>query len=163
MRGDGLNLGVQGNPPQQNPKHLLPTFIYDYFIKKRELDLAQQILNSTLNVQTVDHKPGQMNGPDDDSKDDLQRKLDALPRPATQDQTPDSPFLDDWWSVFWDMWSASRDRGKGPKTGPAAQYLQINQVRRELSVRCRRFGALMDPPSEVDNCSSSSSRCSTPA
>lgn len=125
MRTD--TLGMVG----PNPKEMLPTFIYDYLIKEREYGLAQAMLSSNLHIHTLPKSsPKDANGVDDDSKDEHQKRLESLPRPRVQEQLPDTPFLKEWWALFWDLWSASRGKSTPPT---ALQYFQASQVSRNLT------------------------------
>lgn len=126
------NVGTPGGMstiPAGDHKRKLNTYIYDYFLKNGQYDLARALFKE-VDLDTAD-KPspnsksinGVPDGMDNDSKmDDLNRPPD-LPR-ANVPGDADSSFLLDWWSQFWDCWTASRS--KVPNT--AKQYLEHVQV-----------------------------------
>ncbi|KAF2139938.1 uncharacterized protein K452DRAFT_58352 [Aplosporella prunicola CBS 121167] len=133
--------GQRGNDPQT----MLNTYIYDYFLKNHHWALARQI-KSELMVNTTNQakpSPGRrdVNGVDDsmdtDSKDDLDKRPDDLPLAAVPGDMAENSFLFDWWSQFWDIFNAQRQRSKpGPQQ---LQYLahtrQQSQLRQESQQR----------------------------
>lgn len=131
------NVGTPGSMAvgsAMDNKRKLNTYIYDYFLKNDMFDLARALCNE-VEIETTE-KPsptrkdinGASDGMDTDSKGDIPKKPADLPRPNVPSEV-DSSFLLDWWSQFWDCWSASR-----VKTASAAkQYLQHVQVRGQMA------------------------------
>ena len=133
------SVAPMGLPGNKDPKALLPTFIYDFFLKTRHPDLANAMLQATdLNVQVKSARPktspsgrdvnGINDGIDSEPKDDIARRIDGMPQPDLGEQLPNHSFLQDWFSSFWDVWSASKNIANNPN-GNAAQYLASSQVR----------------------------------
>ncbi|KAK8208308.1 camp-dependent protein kinase pathway protein [Phyllosticta capitalensis] len=123
------NGGVRG---PADPQTLLNTYIYDYFLKNHHWDLARQVKNelhpNTKPGSGLKPSPGRrdVNGVDDamdtDSKDDLHKCPDDLPQAAVPSDATENSFLFDWWSQFWDIFNAHRQRQPG--TRASFQYLQ---------------------------------------
>lgn len=129
-----MNNGGQRRLEPIDPQALLNTYIYDYFLRNEQYDLAKMILSSKLDVNTEpDSKPSpnnRVNGVDDmdtDSKDDIHKRPSDLPRPKTGGEASENSFLLDWWCQFWDIFSAQRS--KGGKNSHAQQYLHHSRVR----------------------------------
>ncbi|KAL9094025.1 MAG: hypothetical protein Q9165_003695 [Trypethelium subeluteriae] len=108
----------------------LNTYIYDYFLKNGHYDLARMV-NTLLPTTNADTKPsprrdinGVNDNMDEDSKDNLNKIPEDLPRPKLPATGNDNSFLLDWWSQFWDVFSAQRNRIKGP----AQAYIQHSHV-----------------------------------
>lgn len=126
-------------------KTLLNTYIYDYFMKEEQLDLAKALLEkSSLQVSTqqpTKTSPSRrdINGVDDDndSKDEVKKKLAEMPVPKVPGNCPGDAFLYDWWCIFWDVWGASRQKTKSATT--AGRYLDHTQV----SLHCWRLCRLV--------------------
>ena len=142
-----MNNGPNASDPAYHSRQL-NTYIYDYFLKNNHFELAR-LVNNTLDTTNPDVKPsprrdvnGINDGMDDDSKDNLHKIPDDLPRPKLP-QTNDNSFLLDWWSQFWDVFSAQRNRIKGP----AQVYLQHSHVRRSNSTS---FAELMNLHAEQE-------------
>lgn len=107
-------------------KDSLPTFIYDYFIKKGKPDLARAIYEGDLGVKVKPRgkasPPGrEVNGIDDPASMDAK---DQLPQADIVEQLPDASFLQEWWWAFWDLWNASKKGG----SGPSAHYIRLAEV-----------------------------------
>ena len=123
----GLGGGRPAMPPgRSDPKTNLPTFIYDYFLKKGKLDLARAIYESDMGVNTrprIKTSPGarEVNGIDDSTAIDSK---DQLPPADLMDHLQDASFLQEWWCVFWDLYNASRKNG----SGPSSQYYRHSEV-----------------------------------
>lgn len=122
------SLGPMGTSGM-DPRTSLPTFIYDYFLKKKKYDLASALLNSDLGVST---RPRTKRSPDSrdvngnaDNAMETDSKLESMPEASITEQLPNESFLQDWWCVFWDIWSAGRNKNT---TGPSAQYLNQSTV-----------------------------------
>lgn len=124
------NVGTPGSMVPGNAidnKRKLNTYIYDYFLKNEMFDLAR-ILYEKVDIDTSDKfSPNRkdINGASDDAdiKNDIPNKPADLPRPNVPGEV-DSSFLLDWWSQFWDCWSASRSKINGPNK----QYINHVQV-----------------------------------
>ena len=113
------------------------TYIYDYFLKHQQYECARALLSSELKVNYVHSKssPGRnrdMNGVDEnamdaDSKDGINsKKPEDLPNPDIVGLNPNTSFLLEWFSLFWDMFLAQR---KAPQASmQAMQYVQHTQV-----------------------------------
>ena len=116
----------------KDPKTDLPTFIYDFFLKKGKHDIARAILSSDLGVKVRDRaktSPGNREVNGVDGSIDLDSR-DGLPAPDIQEQL-DGSLLQDWWYVFWDIWDNSRKSNmpSAPRgAGQSSQYLQHSQV-----------------------------------
>lgn len=117
-----------------DPKIMLNTYIYDYFMKEEQLELAKALLEkSNLQVNTqppIKTSPGRRdaNGVDDDndSKDEVKKRLAEMPIPKVPGNCPGDAFLYDWWCIFWDIWGASRQKTKSATN--AGRYLDHTQV-----------------------------------
>ncbi|KAJ5109760.1 hypothetical protein N7532_002405 [Penicillium argentinense] len=123
-----------------NPEHMinnLNTHIYDYFLKRGYHDCARALLrDESIKLNTdpgTKTSPGSrrddINGVDDammtDGKDGEKIKIpDDLPRPRLYSESIQTSFLLDWWSLFWDFFSAQHKRGNSPDV---RQYLQHSQ------------------------------------
>lgn len=129
--------GVNGAQPFVDPKTQLNTYIYDYFLKNNQVELARALQQSDLVVLTnplqAKPSPGRrgMNGSDEimdaDSKEDLQKRIDGLPTAKVPLNCPSDAFLYDWWCLFWDIWHAQRSKPGKPGTAQS-QYLAQTQV-----------------------------------
>lgn len=118
----------------------LNTYIYDYFLKRGYHDCARALVQDEsvrLNTEPPTkaspghRRDGDVNGVDadpmlTDSKDGDKLKIpDDLPRPNLPNDTQQSSFLLDWFSLFWEMFWAARRKGQ---TAEAKQYMQYSQV-----------------------------------
>lgn len=117
----------------------LNTYIYDYFLKRGYHDCARALVQDEsikLNTDSAKSSPnqrrdGEMNGVDADAmmtdgKDGERIKIpDDLPRPSVSSECPQSSFLLDWFSLFWDFFWAQRKRGN---SNDVRQYLSHTQV-----------------------------------
>ena len=140
-----------GNPPNAasssshgDLKRRLDTYIYDYFLKNGHHEHARALyrdesikLNTHAHTKHSPHRrrDGELNGIEDnamdtDSKDDVNKLPDDLPKPDVPDNAQ-SCFLYDWFSLFFDIYGASRNK-KPDDSSTAAQYLQHTQVRHPL-------------------------------
>jgi hypothetical protein len=121
-------------------KRRLDTYIYDYFLKNGHHEHARALYrDDSIKLNTHPHtKPSpsrrrdaEMNGIDEnamdtDSKDEVNKIPDDLPKPDVPDNAQ-SGFLYDWFGMFNDIYGASRNK-KPDDASPAAQYLQQTQV-----------------------------------
>jgi hypothetical protein len=112
-----------GGPDHKDPKEMLNTYIYDYFLRNRHHNLARAMLDCDLKLSTEKQSPNKANGASDiDMPDDM--PLPSMPA----GQVADNSFLLDWWVQFWDIFAAAaRVPGGGPKN--AVQYINHNRVR----------------------------------
>ena len=121
-------------------KRRLDTYIYDYFLKNGHHEHARALyrddsIKLNTHPQTKSspsrRRDAEMNGIDEnamdtDSKDDINKIPDDLPKPMVPDNAQ-CGFLYDWFGLFFDIWCASRNK-KPDDSGAAAQYLQQTQV-----------------------------------
>ena len=120
--------GKQEGNPKDGYTELLPTFIYDYFLKKGNTDVARAILHSDSGVKTKPRTKTSPGGRDVNGVDEMDRdSKDSLPLPDVMEALPDDAFLQQWWRIFWDMWAAGKKPGAA--NGMAGQYLHHQQVR----------------------------------
>ncbi|KAF2662488.1 hypothetical protein K491DRAFT_585303 [Lophiostoma macrostomum CBS 122681] len=120
---------IMGNMPrpgqkneQSDPRNLMNTYIYDYFMRNNHYRLARSMIDSdvkmNLQPQGTKQSPGSRNvngdGMETEEKGDL--PLPVLP----PGQCVENSFLMDWWCQFWDIYSAARGKG----TQKSAQYSQ---------------------------------------
>lgn len=155
-----------GNMNMNSPEVMinnLNTYIYDYFLKRGYHDCARALvqdesvkLNTDPGTKTSpgSRRDGDMNGVDGDpmmtdGKDGEKIKIpDDLPRPSLPNESLQSSFLLDWFSLFWDFFWAQRKRGNQAEV---RQYLQHTQVRQVMNVCARRgrsdLGIEHDAPS----------------
>ncbi|KAJ5481028.1 Transcriptional activator somA [Penicillium diatomitis] len=132
-RNDG---GMNMNNPEVMINNL-NTYIYDYFLKRGYHDCARALvqdesikINTDNGTKTSPGSRGDMNGIDGDSmmtdgKDGEKIKIpDDLPRPSLPNESLQSSFLLDWFSIFWDFFWAQRKRGN---SNDVRQYLQHTQ------------------------------------
>lgn len=133
-RNDG---GMNMNNPEIMINNL-NTYIYDYFLKRGYHDCARALvqdesikINTDSGTKTSPGSRGDVNGVDGDSmmvdgKDGEKIKIpDDLPRPSLPNESLQSSFLLDWFSLFWDFFWAQRKRGN---SNDVRQYLQHTQV-----------------------------------
>jgi hypothetical protein len=146
-RNDG---GMNMNNPEIMINNL-NTYIYDYFLKRGYHDCARALVqDESIKINTDNgtktspgSRPGgDVNGVDGDpmmtdGKDGEKIKIpDDLPRPSLPNESLQSSFLLDWFSLFWDFFWAQRKRGN---SNDVRQYLQHTQV-------CIRLCAMSSPP-----------------
>ena len=108
---------VPGNESDIEMKTKLNTYIYDYFLRNEQYDLARAMAKS-MPISTVPNQKGQNmrpngldeNAMDADSKDDLESKKPAdlaLPHNVPM-MSNDNSFLFDWFNLFWESFFATR-------------------------------------------------------
>lgn len=136
-----MNNGASGIPRNVNaeeskdPKFELDSYIYDYFVKNEQYDVARAMKNCSgirLNLaKDIKTSPSrrEVNGMDEsmdsDSKEDVRNRPDDLPPVNVGSGDLSVPFLHEWWCIFWDICQAQRNRGSN---GAATQYLMHTQV-----------------------------------
>lgn len=126
----------------------LNTAIYDYLLCRQEYDVAR-VFSQKMEIETSDVKQSpnqrqnQANGIDSnmdvDSKEHvgIQKRPSDLPAPLAL-SSEDSPFLQDWWCQFWELYHGNRSRGK-PTT---LNY--VGQQRTQMKGRVNAING-MDP------------------
>ncbi|KAI5274513.1 hypothetical protein E4T47_02371 [Aureobasidium subglaciale] len=129
MGGPTPNSGTPNNASSGDiSRQKLNTYIYDYFLKHGNHDVARAILKTVdLDLdqnQSPDRKDinGVGDSIDPDSKD---KKPDDLPSPNVP-AASDGSFLYDWWHQFWECFNAQHGRGNNTQT---AKYLSNVQAR----------------------------------
>lgn len=120
-------------PTQESVYKQLNTYIYDYFLKRGQFDIARMLLNDESIPLATDPdpktSPSHMNGVDGDtsmtdSKDDKIKIPDEFPRPQVPIDSPNS-FLFEWYSLYWDIFLVQRRRT--PLNPMAPQFVQQTQ------------------------------------
>lgn len=116
----------------------LNTAIYDYLLRNEHYEVARTfqkelpILTKADVKQSPNQRNGQPNGVDDTMDMDgrngaLARKPEDLPMPSN---IYDGPFLEDWWSMYWEIHFAKRNKGNNPQTNQyIAQQRNIQKAR----------------------------------
>ena len=112
-----------------NTRTLFHTYIYEYFLKTEQYDIAR-ILHERVeirqkNKQSPDRKEVNGDAMEEDMRDNMPGRPADLPLPHTPPSASDSSFLFDWWCQFWDCFHAQRGRGDNT----TKQYLNHVQVR----------------------------------
>ncbi|KAL9052391.1 MAG: hypothetical protein Q9162_005421 [Coniocarpon cinnabarinum] len=133
----GMGMGMpQPVSLQKDPRSLLPTFIYDYFLKTRRPDLAKTVLDANIGVLHKDRAKASPSGRDVNGiadglpNDEISRQIEKLPVADIGESLPTESFLQEWFSTFWDIWQASSK--KGYPTQPAEQFLNnANRMRQQ--------------------------------
>lgn len=121
----------------------LNTYIYEYFLKIGLHDVARALhqQQDKFKIMTKPkqspgrRKDGEANGVEPDAMDvDKFDIPDDLPLPDTAIHLQGDGFLVDWFSIFSDLFVASRITNKN-SMGPSQQYLMHAQVRSCLRVK----------------------------
>ena len=111
-------------------KTKLNTYVYDYFLRNDQYEVARAMINSKMPLLTKNRRQNGMdeNSMDADTKDDLEAmKQHDLPFPdQIGDASSDNSFLLDWFSLFWDIFFSPRNRGA--KNPHAVQYMDHSRV-----------------------------------
>lgn len=99
----------------------LNTAIYDYLLCEGKYDVARafqkEMQIETEIKQSPNQRQGQPNGIDNgmdlDSKEHagIRDRPKDLPAPHSL-SSEDSPFLQDWWCQFWELYQGNRQKGK---------------------------------------------------
>jgi hypothetical protein len=124
---------IMGNMPHptrkiKDPREQLNTYIYDYFLRNQHYAAARSMLDSNLEITTG---PPQKRSPKNRTNgiDPMEDQGEDMPSPELpQNQMADNSFLLDWWTQFWDIYQATKNRGNAPTTG--AQYIAHTRVSR---------------------------------
>lgn len=96
----------QPGQPQNGPVDVtvhLNTFIYDYFLRKGNWDLARMFLDK-FPCKTSNEK--RTNGDGKNGRPDNLPDADTGADPSSGDQ----PLLESWWQCFWDMYFVARGK-----------------------------------------------------
>lgn len=140
MMGNGAVAPPVGPRPQQpineGNKHLLNTYIYEYFLRNEMFDCARALLNSDPQIKVQDgpntrrDENGNIiaNGADNmdvDNKDSIDTKPADLPQPSIPNPSMDNPFLYEWFCLFWDMFNAQKGKSGN---GQVNSYMNHTQV-----------------------------------
>lgn len=127
----------------------LNTYIYDYFLKHGNHEVARVILKTVdLDLDhnaTPDRKDvnGVNDSMDTDSKDI--KKPDDLPSPNVPSASKGS-FLYDWWHQFWECFNAQHGRATNTQT---AKYLSNVQMQANMAMRPGMVGPGMPVPPDM--------------
>ena len=122
----GAQMRQQEETEETNYESRLNTYIYGYFLKKGQWDLARSLKNSGEQFEPpLVHGEGNINGADnEDSKDNIDSK-----RPNDLPQVGDEPggsFLLNWFALFWDIYWAQRRNHRA--TPNATQFVALSQA-----------------------------------
>ena len=125
-------MGNMPHPTAENPRNLMNTYIYDYFLRNNHFRLARCMIDSDIKVN-LDHStkrsPGSrnVNGVDGMDPEEKDLPLPALP----SEQCVENSFLMDWWCQFWDIYGAARERNRnqGKPASMSGQYSANVRVR----------------------------------
>lgn len=134
MGGPTPNTGTPNNAPAVDmSRQKLNTYIYDYFLKNGNYDVARAICKAVDLDLDAKQSPNRkdINGVTDSMDTDIkdEKKPDDLPSPNVPNAS-DGSFLYDWWYQFWECFNAQHGRGNNAQT---AKYLSNVQVRRLFS------------------------------
>ncbi|KAJ5021590.1 hypothetical protein PSV09DRAFT_2437794 [Bipolaris maydis] len=144
------NGAVDGTPMMRNmaqpggkgtdPTEKLNTYIYDYFLRNKHLNLARAMLECDMKMATEKASPNsKMNGAD------AIEQIDDLPLPSLPpNQVADNSFLLDWWVQFWDIYTATKPRSNASKN--AIQYVGHNRNLGQLQNEQRNQRMMMNNP-----------------
>ena len=135
----GMKNAANGATPRPVPDQLnseykvkLNTYIYDYFLRNGEGQVARALMNSEQ--MTIATKPlaqganGLDGGVDSESKSRLiatAKEVDVPLPDLVGEESSDNSFLLDWFTLFWEIFLAPRNRGKNPH---AVQYMDHSRV-----------------------------------
>jgi hypothetical protein len=115
----------------QDPRNLLNTYIYDYFLRNSHYQLAKAMVESNLPVNVkprTKQSPGSRNVNGVDAMDGEGRPDLPLPN-LPPSQVVENSFLFDWWCQFWDIFSARRDPSRVPqKTAQYTQHARVSHI-----------------------------------
>lgn len=113
------------------------TYIYDYFIKSDHIECAKALVHNQIPMFLEDaaktspnrRRDGEVNGiepdsMDTDSKDEF-KYPEGMPRPRMTGP-PQTAFIFEWFSLFQEMFMASRRKNDA---SPIGTYISQSQVR----------------------------------
>lgn len=126
----------QQQQQHETNRHLLNTYIYEYFLRNEMYDCARTLLGADPQIKTQDgpnsrrDENGNLLGNGDsmdvDSKDGVDAKRpDDLPQPSIANLSVDQPFLFEWFCLFWDMFNAQKGKSGN---GQVNSYMNHTQV-----------------------------------
>lgn len=151
--GGPVNAPTPTNNAEKDPVKQLNTAIYDYLLCREKYEAARAVkdafsgemqdLGDQIKQSPNQRQANGVDGMDIDSKDHtsnlhpgIAKRPAGLPAPPPL-STEDGPFLQDWFTMFWDLFSANRQRGR-PNT--------INYVGQQRAAQKMRTGLMgMDP------------------
>lgn len=152
-----MNAGTPGNSGGFNmtsdamSTKVLNTAIYDYFLRNSHYKLAEQLYSEVEieikpdTKQSPNQRNGQQaNGIDDSADVDSKDNAALLGRPTglPMARNPaEGPFLQDWWSTFWDVYSNRKNRSN---TANTQSYLAAQRNRMQPGQRMGMVPAGMD-------------------
>jgi len=134
-----MNNGAPGGgsrqqmPQNDSQRSQLNTYIYDYFLRNGMYDCARALYQNDPTMKVIKESPGRQNGADDgddaESKDDVDKQRpDDLPRSDVPRECPESCFLFEWWSLFWDMFNAQRGKGQSQNVLQYVNHTQVSAI-----------------------------------
>jgi len=120
----------------------LNTHIYEYLLCNGHYESARAVYKDLPIEENTKQSPGQRqngadSGMDIDSKElpGVQKRPSDLPAPDSMSHA-ESPFLQDWWCQFWELFHGNRQRGKPTVLGYVGQQRVAQKA---------RTGMLVDP------------------
>lgn len=135
-------------PISENNKHLLNTYIYEYFLRNEMFECARALLHadSQIKVQDGPNVRRDENGNiisngigeamDIDNKDGIDSKgPDGLPQPSIPNPSIDNPFLYEWFCLFWDMFNAQKGKSANGQVNSYMNHSQVWHMSRSTSTR----------------------------
>lgn len=141
MMNNGAVPPPAGPRPQQPineaNKHLLNTYIYEYFLRNEMFECARVLLHSDNQIKTQDGPGGRRdengniiaNGADNmdvDNKDNIDTKgPEGLPQPSIPNPSMDNPFLYEWFCLFWDMFNAQKGKSGNVQVNSYMNHTQV--------------------------------------
>lgn len=142
MMNNGVVAPPVGPRPQQqineNNKHLLNTYIYEYLLRNDMFECARALLSADPQIKVQDGpnvrrdengnivSNGVGESMDVDNKDGIDTKgPDGLPQPSIPNPSIDNPFLYEWFCLFWDMFNAQKGKSGN---GQVNSYINHTQV-----------------------------------
>jgi hypothetical protein len=102
-------MGQQGDSSQPPPDMgvELNTYIYDYLLRKESYDVAK-LFRAKHKIKEADPKNGSM-----DMGKRTKRPMD-LPEPDAPMSSSSEPFLETWWTCFFDFYFVIRNKVQTP-------------------------------------------------
>lgn len=143
MANGGVAPPAGPRPQQINEanKHLLNTYIYEYFLRNDMVDCARALLSSDPQIKVQDgpnvrrDENGNLIGNsvgdsmDVDSKDGIDTKgAEGLPLPSIPNPSLDNPFLYEWFCLFWDMFNAQKGKSGNVQVNAYMNHTQVRAI-----------------------------------
>lgn len=110
----------------EGSKALLNTYIHNYFVEEGLGEIARVLRDSPLQFNQKLLRKGGPVSDDTMDTDNNDNAKDGLPGSNNQAGSAGHNFLPNWWGIFYDMWSAARNKDKNDT--PSAHYLAAIQV-----------------------------------